>query len=99
MSTSTVYEWVIEEIDADGNIEDVDHRDTRAEAEASVKGLPGRYDIGLTRDVFCEFDGLIDRTWAYVQADGTLPAYFSDSGGGETRHKVPARFFKKGGAR
>ena len=96
---STVYEWVIEAIDEHGDIVDVDHRDTRAEAEASIAGAPGRHDLGLTRDVFDEVDGLIDRTWAYVQADGTLPTYFRDSGGGDTRHAVPARFHTKGGAR
>jgi len=95
MSTSTVYEWVIEDIDEHGDIVDVDHRDTRAEAEASIKGLPGRHDIGLTRDVFDEVDGLVDRSWAYIQADGTLPEYFTDSGGGETRHKVPTRYRKE----
>ena len=96
---STVYEWVIEEIDADGDIVNVEHTDTRAQAESRIAGEPGRHDIGLTRDVFDEVDGLIDRAWAYVQEDGTLPTYFRDSGGGDTRHKVPARFFKKGGAR
>jgi hypothetical protein len=92
---STVYEWVIEAIDEHGDIVDVDHRESRAEAEASIAGATGRHDIGLTRDVFDEVDGLIDRTWAYLQPDGTLPEYFSESGGAETRHKVPTRFRKE----
>jgi hypothetical protein len=86
---TTVYEWIREEVDEHGDIVNTEHFTTRRAAEAGR----GETDaVGLTRDVFSEIDGLVDRLWAYVRPDGTLPSHFSNARGGETGYAVPKRY-------
>ncbi len=84
-----IYEWICEQLDADGDVVDVNHFTTREEAQQHQEEGD---NIGLTRDTGDEDRGLTDRLWAYVQADGTLPLYFSDSLGEATGIAVPKRF-------
>mgnify|MGYP006919677575 CR=1 FL=1 len=101
MATSrrTHYEWLVEEIDAHGDILDIHHADTFADVWAWSQRYPPsgdvvRHDIGLTRRIYEYFDGecggMIDLEWAYLE-DGVLPERFADSGGCETV-AVPKRF-------
>ena len=83
---STVYEWVVEATEDEyGDIEDMDHEDTYAQAlktaEAWKQHLkPGYHlEIALTRLVIDDEDGnLEDRQYAYIgwEEDGRLPAKF-----------------------
>ena len=89
------YEWAIETIDASGDIEDVDHRDTFAEVLQVIKGgaTDGcSYRVALTRLRYCnnDRDQLIERSYAYLD-DGKLPAEFEDG----DMCRVPARFHKE----
>jgi hypothetical protein len=85
------FEWLVEEIDEHGDIIEVHHLDSYAEARASAALVEGYTTaIGLVRDRGNELDGLLDRQWAYIE-DGKLPERFSDSGGSEGP-LVPARF-------
>lgn len=88
---SVYYEWVIEWIEFDsGDIIDLDHRDTYAEAVRVALEEPpeGTYSlIGLVRNAS---NG---RTWAYMD-EGFLPHYFRDAYG-EYRMSVPKRFLKE----
>lgn len=83
------YEWVVEWVDANDDIEAVDHANTAAQAIKTMQDAldPGwRYEWGVVRNVWAKDDpdDLRDRQWAYVD-DGKLPDEF-DGGG-----KVPAR--------
>ena len=49
--------------------------------------------LGLTRNIGNDAEGLIDRTWAYVE-NGKLQEYFQTAGGSDDT-KVPARFHKE----
>lgn len=87
---SVTYEWVIEEVDADGDIINVDHTDTLADALKRMQypvDDSNHNQLGLVRDTWSKDDpgNLEDRQWAYVE-DGKLPAEF-DGGA-----KVPKRF-------
>ncbi len=90
MKTKISYEWVIETLDAAGEIDDVNHADT----------FPGFPDsdthIGLVRDERNTFDGdLENRSWAYIK-DGKLPEYFTQPSPVEGQEikvaRVPAKF-------
>jgi hypothetical protein len=83
----TLYEWDLEHLNEDGDIEDHDFADKLEDLPKDEKG-----DLVLVRDVFI-FEGLCDRTWAYVEND-TLPEYFKDSYGVECE-KVPKRFHEE----
>lgn len=97
----TNYEWLVEQIDADGDVIDCSHFDTALAAVAWAAGLGAgvRYDIALVRDVECEFDGVIERVWAYV-VDGKLPEWavefdreaFGTEG---VRRRVPQRYLRE----
>jgi hypothetical protein len=82
---AVTYEWVIEGIDAWGDIEDVHHADTYVEAlklAGHLRGVWPSVDVGLVRDVGNDVEGLTDRAWAYV-VDGKLPETFNYGGADE----------------
>ena len=86
------YEWVIEEVDAFGDIHDVNHADTAAEAMKQMQFATeagNHYEWGLVRDTWEADDPesmtLALRQWAYVE-NGALPEYFDEGA------RVPARF-------
>ncbi len=96
MATKVSYEWDIETVDAHGDIQDHHHADKLIELTRLWNDGPDvetTRRIVLVRDVICEIDGLIDRTWAYVE-DGVLPEYFADSLGEEAT-KVPKRLHRE----
>ena len=98
---AVTYEWLVDFVDEDGDIIDVYHADTYAEALKWAQDsdfLQSREfhhaDIGLVRDVGNDLEGITDRQWAYIE-DGKLPERM-DWGGGETGGaKVPQRFHKE----
>ena len=83
------YEWDRETVDEHGDILDHDHRDTLSDF---IDPMRPDERLVLVRDMFCEFDGLVDRGWAYVE-DGKLPTRFDD--GCVETHAVPKRFHKE----
>ena len=93
------YEWLVEEVSdgdtdehEDGEVLEVYHEDTAEQMFAHMKTPPPagtRYEYGLSRNVWSITEGLIDRTWCYVE-DGELPDMFSDSGGADVT-PVPKR--------
>ena len=75
-------EWLVEVVDADGDIHDVSHYDVATEARAAMRCDAGdgmRYEWGLVRDRYRrgDPDDLVNRQWAYVE-DGNLPAEFDE---------------------
>lgn len=91
--TFITIEWLAETMDDYGDIYDIYHADTYAEAKRWAEGHTCRVDIGLVRDRGNDADGVIDRQWAYIE-DGKLPARFSACGGPDGP-KVPARYHKE----
>jgi hypothetical protein len=87
------YEWDIEELDEHGDIINHNHAD-------KLKDLPDvKGSLVLVRSLGNEYEGLVDRQWAYVYdmyGDQYLPRFFSDSGGDTTFEiEVPKRFHKE----
>lgn len=89
MRNRVAYEWLVEQLDASGDILDVSHPATAAEAIAHFG--PG-YRIGLVRDLGNDVDGVVERLWAYAGNDGHLPLGFEDSTGEQAGVKVPRRY-------
>jgi hypothetical protein len=85
---TVVYEWDVETIDLNGDIQDHDHRNTYAEVlSVSMRAPPvsgEKHAIVLVRD---DDNG---RSWAYME-NGKLPEYFEDAYQQEVA-KVPKRF-------
>ena len=73
------YEWVIESLDSNGDIDDVDH------SETFPSDIPENADVALTRIIGNNRDGIKHRQYAYL-ADGKLPKTF------ENGVQVPKRF-------
>ena len=92
------YEWIVEELEdggSDSDIIDTNGYPTLAEARSHADSIITRGGvacIGLVRDVGNEWDGLTDRQWAYLNADGALPDEFDDG------VSIPRRFFKEAAA-
>lgn len=90
------YEWLVEEIDDVGDIVDIHHFDTCAEARAFMAKYPAtaghHYDYGVVRH-HEDYSGWADDSYAYVD-DNALPEKFHDESNGLTV-KVPARFHKE----
>ena len=85
---SVAYEWIVEQVDKNGDIIDTSAWDTCAAASMAMKtpltaGL--HYDYGITRNEGGDDVGLQERAWCYV-SDGALPSTFDDG------RVVPARF-------
>lgn len=83
----TFYEWVSEEVDEFGDIQDCNYCDTYKEAAAWKRELPSgwSYEIALVWNTRTESEGLQDREYAYIDA-GKLPSAFE---GGK---KIPKRY-------
>lgn len=97
----TTYEWDFEFWDYDENGDTIDinhnHWDTLPKDTFANLGPceGGEVKLVLVRDVGNPDDGLLDRTWAYLRDDGTLPEFFANANGHATGHKVPQRFHKE----
>lgn len=81
------YEWDNETVDRYGDIYDHHHSDTLEylEPPQTTPDANGyTIELVLVRDE-CDDEGLLDRSWAYVE-DGILPAEFTYGA------KVPKRF-------
>ena len=90
---TVVYEWDVETVSDDGYEDVLDHChwDTALEALQYIERADERnMRLVLVRDVWCEFDGLVDRAWSYVEGN-KLPERFADSCG-EEKWRVPKRF-------
>jgi hypothetical protein len=72
-------EWVVEALDPYGDIIDLLHSDTYAEAEQLAEALREEHgvevQVGLVRDRGNDVEGILDRSWAYV-VNGALPVRF-----------------------
>jgi len=86
---SVRYEWDRETVSPSGDVLDHDHRDRLSEY---IQPIAADQRLVLVRDVIDEFDGVVDRGWAYVQ-NGCLPDRFDD--GQVETHRVPKRFAKE----
>ena len=89
----TSYEWGVEFVidDEHEDIDDTFYFDSFAEAKREAeKPCEGyRNVIVLIRDQGSEDRGVVDRQWAYLEDDGTLPEEF-DGG-----NRVPKRFHQE----
>lgn len=86
------YEWDIEEVDENGDIQDHDFRDKLKDFVVKPAIDGDRYQLVLVRNVGDEDEGLVDRDWAYaIKCDGrwVLPEQFD---GGT---KVPKRYHEE----
>lgn len=83
------YEWDLEYVDGDGNVEDHDFYDSAVEVVQAYRTaqLQSPVNIVLVRDTERG-----DRSWAYVK-DGVLPEWFSADN--REVYKVPQRFHKE----
>lgn len=94
MSAHTIdYEWDAELVDREsGDIFEHNFSDT---FEGMLRYINDpNIDVVLVRNVIKKDEGVIDRNWAYLDPDGNLPEYFSDSANEKTV-KVPLRFHKE----
>ena len=79
------YEWACEEWTEDRSDVLENYFDERVSRCLQTSKQLETFSIVLVRDVYCETEGLIERSWAYVD-NGELPEEFT---GGA---KVPKRF-------
>ena len=89
----TVYEWIVEDVDIHGDIQDVNHYDRLEDALRHIGDTDPifhHYELGLVRDTLCEWDGLIDRYWCYFEKNGELPSLMDDAG--PCFKKVPEKY-------
>jgi hypothetical protein len=92
------YEWVIEEIDEFGDISNVDHADSLAEAlkrrTEAERGddNPAHVDVALLRLEYDDLDGELARHYAYLRPDRTLPEIMETCEGASDGPNVPKRF-------
>lgn len=90
---SVYYEWLVEEIDADGDITDVVHFNDAASAlrhALDVRARGVRADYGVVRDRI-DASGYHCRAWAYADDSNNLGTHFLDAADEEVA-RVPARF-------
>jgi hypothetical protein len=86
MALKTSYEWDLETVDKNGDIQDHHHSGTCFDL---VKyPMEENQRLVLVRDRYSDDEGLQDRQWAYVE-NNKLPVEF-DGG-----FKVPQRFHKE----
>ena len=89
---SVVYEWVVEEVDSDGDIVETAAWDTLSDCRKQMAKVnePGcHWELCLVRNQGNNDQGLQDRQWAYV-VDGELPDEFD--GGAIVPKKYLAEF-------
>jgi hypothetical protein len=95
MKSQVNIEWLVEELvdgSEDADIQDVCHFNSYAEAKAWA-AQEDFARIGLVRDRGNDTDGLICRSWAYIE-DGNLPTHFENANGAEIA-KVPAKYHRE----
>lgn len=82
----TIYEWGIELLDVDGDIQDGDYFEHLSSIPGDAKNLKELHELSLVKTIWnTDTETMESRTWAYVE-DGALPKEF------ENGDKVPARF-------
>ena len=90
MAGYIVYEWDVEWVDENGDIEEHMHQssfsDCLKEADSPEEGMTKR--IVLVRD------SDKGRSWAYLRNDGTLPHHFLDASDKPVA-RIPIRFSKE----
>lgn len=89
MKNETKYDWCVEEILPDGDIEELHFSDTLGEALDTARDLENETEIILYMYIGNEADGELFRYYAPL-VDGKLSQVFDD-----TDIKVPARFHKE----
>lgn len=91
------YEYVLETLDFyegcgdNPDIIDTSGYDTLYDAHKVALKCDEPWRIALRRDVGNDLDGITDRAYAYPDASGRLPEYFT-YGAGEEGPRVPNRF-------
>lgn len=93
MSLKVSYDWTVEEIDQHGDIIDSQFFETFDSAfrefnASNMHGETDHKDIGLVRYLGDEYEGVVEREYAYIK-DGVLPEVMD---GGS---KVPQKFHKE----
>jgi hypothetical protein len=81
MKYQVIHEWLVEAVDQHGDILDSNCYPTLVDAISTTLGCPegqDYYRIGLVRDEGNNDAGLVDRQWAYILSDGTLPDEYSN---------------------
>lgn len=91
------YEWDVETVaarDSEDYAEDdvIDHHHTTSFAEA--KRVAAQEPDDGTKHVLVLVRDHDDRSWAYLNDDGTLPEYFEDAYN-QPRGKVPVRYHRE----
>jgi hypothetical protein len=96
------WEWIVEIVDGYGEILDSQHFDSLADLVTFVEGWRSDDegegvigDFGLVATGPSEGLPFTDRSWVYLNADGTLPTHTS---GGLRALKVPNRFHAEAAA-
>ena len=87
MKKEIVYEWAIEHVDENGDIQDLDHHDDFMSAWVEPVTHFGK-NIALSRNKGNEEDGLCERGYAYIK-NKSLEQYFCSG------HKVPEKFLQE----
>ena len=89
------YEWCVETVLRNGDIEDLDFADSLAEAKSWVcenaDDCEHDYRIVLLRTVGNDLEGETDRLYAYLEDNGLMPEFFSDFGY-STKVRVPQKY-------
>lgn len=88
MKSDVVYEWIVEQVDEHGDIQDTYAVDSFKEA-ISEDVTYHRKDIAIVRERGNEDDGLLDRGYAYVIMNNYLSRSFCSG------HKVPNKFIQE----
>jgi arginine repressor len=85
------YEWDCEKVDREeGDIVDHFFGESLEEVLGWVEADDDQHEYRIVLERVCG----MNRSWAYVIDDGTLPEYFADSAGNDTT-KVPQRFHRE----
>ena len=91
MRKENTYEWTLEVINSDGDIEQSLFEPTLQDIGrySDFGGRMGReLMVALVKSTGNEYDGIVDRTWAYIE-DGSLNERFQDG------TKVPKKFMRE----
>jgi hypothetical protein len=83
----TSYEWDWEEVDTHGDILDHNFSD-KLKSQPEPDNALTHYELVLVYNRGDDVEGIVDRSWAYVQ-DGKLPETFQNG------IKVPKRFHEE----
>lgn len=76
------YEWAVEHVDEDGDIQDIEHAEALTEALVQTKPTDGcvQVDIALTKKIWSHVEGEIERLYFYprgeADSDFTPPAKY-----------------------